>query len=114
MVLREHSSYVDRDRGDFKFSLQEAGCFSQILHGYDMQASYHRGFGGIFWWHKDSGLPLFFGPQRNRQHPFYGANSTIQRQLADHYEPVELSRFDLLAGSQHPDRNRQIEARSPL
>src|SRR5207248_246388 len=52
--------------------------------------------------------------KRDGQHSFHRPHCPIQSQLTHHHEILELICLKLLAGGQHPDGNREIEARSFL
>ena len=114
LVRREELAEIAAHRLQFRFAPNELIGFPQILHAENFDPLDHRGFARIRRRHDDRRVPASARFERDRQHAFHGAHRAIECELADETETVERVALDFFRGGDHPECDRQIEARTFL
>ena len=109
--MREDFRDVHLQRRKLDFAFQKLRRFAEILHGNDVQALNHRRLGGVFGGNQNSAFPIGLRLQGHRQDALDRPHAAGQSEFAEDDKLVELVRRQLLARGQHPQRDRQIEAR---
>ena len=109
--VREKFFQIHLRRRDADFAFEKLRGLAEILHRNDIQAGHHGGLGGVFGGNQNPNFPVRLRLERNRQNAFATPHAAGEREFADDDKIVELVGFDLFAGGEHSDRNRQVEAR---
>ena len=112
--LLEDFGEIDFGGVDFYFPFQKSDRFAQVADRNDLQTVHHRRFRRIFHRHQQSRAAL--GPRTpgDGQDAFDRAHHAGQGQFTHHDKIVQLIGLKLVAGRQHADGNREIEARAFL
>ena len=114
VYLVENFGNVHLRRRNLDFAFEKTRRLAEILHRDNLQAGNDGGFGGIFRRNEHPGLAVRPRAEGDGQNAFGRAHRAGQREFTDDDEIVELIGFELFAGGQHAQRNRQIKSRSLL
>src|SRR6185503_3586636 len=94
---------------DPDLALKKVDCLPQILNWNYLQAVHQRRLRRIALRHQETNLAIGFRAKRDSQSSFNRPNCAVQCELTNDCKVVELVGFNLLARSQHPDGNGQVE-----
>ena len=95
-------------------ALEKRGGLAKIRDGVNFQSIDDGGLGGVVAWNHDTVHADRARLEGDGQHAFHAPHGTGQREFSDHQDALELGGLELLAGGEHADADRQIEARALL
>src|SRR5262245_41457647 len=83
LVCGEEFAQISAGRQKCNFAAQECECLPQILHTVYVDLVDHRGFERICFGDKQGAFAAASRLEGDRQHAFYWADRTVERQFAD-------------------------------